>query len=165
MERQRLQQAYIAQCDPEIQAFYKEGRLLEGVRWLGKAEVAALPDRLAGMADDYTTLRHSRTQPLYFVQYGTGCPIMDVIHIKIGEAWGADGMLHFDPSWALSEKVCWTACSVHQHDGTIVTLDNLRLIHQYMNPATLWNVRGHRGLNTPELQVLGHAAGADLLRD
>jgi hypothetical protein len=52
----------------------------------------------------------------------------------------------------------------HAHDGTILTLENLQFIRSRMDPATAWNVRGHRGLNTPEMQVLAHAAGADLLK-
>ncbi len=73
-------------------------------------------------------------------------------------------ILHFDPSWGAQREGLLDGLLSHEHDGTILTLENLRLIRRYTNPATLWNVRGHRGLNTPETQVLGRAAGADLFK-
>lgn len=163
-QRSALLDRYIALCDADIQSFYRQGRLPDGVRWLGQNEVDRLPERLAAARHNDGKLRHTRQKPLFFIQIGTGCPVLDVIHIKTGEAWGADGMLHFDPSWGAQREGLLEGLLTHEHDGTIVTLENLNFIHQYMAPSTLWNVRGHRGLNTPELQVLGHAAGADLLK-
>lgn len=160
----RLHQEYIALCDPEIQSFYTDKKLPAGVRWLGQPEIDRLPELLAGLHDDYQPLRHGDQKTLFFTQYGTGCPVMDVMHIKTLEAWGSDGMLHFDPSWGAQREGLLEGYLSHEHDGTIVTLENLKFIRSFMNPATLWNVRGHRGLNTPETQVLGHAAGADLLK-
>lgn len=89
---------------------------------------------------------------------------MDIYHIKVAEAWGIDGVFHFDPSWNAQKEGLLQGYLTHEHDGTIITLENLKLIRHYMEPYTLWNVRGHRGLNTPETQVLGHAAGADLFK-
>jgi len=134
------------------------------VRRLEEAELAALPRATTGPRPAFESLRHGREKPLFFVQYGTGCPIMDITHIRLAEDWGVDGVLHFDPSWGAQREGLLEGLLTHEHDGTIVTLDNLKLIRQYMNPATLWNVRGHRGLNTPETQVLAQAAGADLLK-
>jgi hypothetical protein len=134
------------------------------VRRLGAEEAAALPALVQKAGGDFPSLRPSGDRPLLFVQYGTGCPVMDVVHIKVGEAWGVDGVLHFDPSWGAQREGLLEGLLSHEHDGTIVTLENLLFIHQNLQPFTLWNVRGHRGLNTPETQVLGHAAGADLFK-
>lgn len=159
-----LKERYVALCDPEIQAFYRSGELPAGVRWLDSSEI----DRVARLFDtphpEFTPLRHTEKKPLFFSQYGTGCPVMDVYHIKVAEAWGIDGVFHFDPSWNAQKEGLLEGHLTHEHDGTILTLDNLRFIHGFMEPYTLWNVRGHRGLNTPETQVLGHAAGADLFK-
>lgn len=162
--RQALLARYIALCDPEIQAFYNEGRLPSGVRWLGKAEIEQVPGLFQNAHEEFTPLRHVGKRPLFFSQYGTGCPVMDVFHIKVAEAWGVDGVFHFDPSWNAQREGLLEGYLTHEHDGTILTLENLRFIRHFMEPYTVWNVRGHRGLNTPETQVLGHAAGADLFK-
>ncbi len=155
---------YLKWCGPQVQAFYREGKLPEGVRRLNAAEVAKLMARLKQMDCDSPRLPPGGGKPLVFVQYGTGCPLMDSIHIKTVEAWGADGVLHFDPSWGAQQEGLLEGWLSHQHDGTILTLENLRLIRSAMQPTTLWNVRGHRGLNTPEVQILAATAGADLLK-
>lgn len=162
--RKSLLDRYISQCDEEIQAFYHQGRLPAGVRKLGIDEIERLPELLMKSLGEVDSLRHGKTKPLFFAQYGTGCPVMDVMHIQILEAWGIDGVLHFDPSWGAQREGLLEGLLTHEHDGTIVTLENLKFIHDYLQPATLWNVRGHRGLNTPETQVLGAAAGADLFK-
>lgn len=162
--RQQLLGKYLKLCDAEIQAFYNDGKLPAGVRWLGKEEVDRLPSLLENFHGTEDNLRHSRTKPLFFCQYGTGCPVMDVVHVKTSEAWGIDGVLHFDPSWGAQREGLLEGCLSHEHDGTILTLENLQFIHHYMEPYTLWNVRGHRGLNTPETQVIGHASGADIFK-
>ena len=162
--RERLLKQYISLCDSEISAFYTGGQLPSGVRWLGKSEVDAVPRLFETPHTEFTPLRHVGSKPLFFSQYGTGCPVMDVYHIKVMEAWGIDGVFHFDPSWNAQREGLLEGTLTHEHDGTILTLENLRFIHHFLEPYTLWNVRGHRGLNTPETQVLGHAAGADLFK-
>lgn len=162
--REKLIQQYLKHCDEEINAFYTNKTTPSGVRWLDKKEIEAVPELLAGVDCSFPSLRHVGTKPLFFIQYGTGCPVMDVMHIKVGEAWGADGILHFDPSWGAQREGLLEGLLTHEHDGTIITLENLQFIHSYIEPFTLWNVRGHRGLNTPETQILGHAAGADLFK-
>ena len=162
-ERQKLLDKYIALCDSEITAFYQKKTLPSGVRWLGQEEVKRLPE-LLDVNLNPQSLRHVGQKPLFFAQYGTGCPVMDSVHIKTLEAWGIDGVLHFDPSWGAQREGLLEGLLTHEHDGTILTLDNLKFIKQSMEPTTLWNVRGHRGLNTPETQVLGKAAGADVFK-
>ena len=162
--REKLQKKYVQLCDPEIQAFYHDQQLPAGVRWLSKEERENLPDLYHQKIDVTNTLRHNGQKTLFFAQYGTGCPIMDVVHIRIAEAWGIDGVLHFDPSWGAQKEGLLEGYLSHEHDGTILTLENLKFIKHYMESSTIWNVRGHRGLNTPETQVLAHAAGADILK-
>jgi methylmalonyl-CoA mutase cobalamin-binding subunit len=162
--RTTLLERYLSFCDGEIQAFYREGRLPAGVRRLEAEEIARAPQYLTPPMPAFQSLRHNRQKPLFFAQYGTGCPIMDAAHVRIAEAWGIDGVLHFDPSWGAQREGLLEGLLTHEHDGTIITFENLHFIRSFMNPATLWNVRGHRGLNTPETQVLAHAAGADLLK-
>ena len=99
-----------------------------------------------------------------FVQYGTGCPVMDAYHINLSVAWGARGVVHFDPSWGARNEGLLEQAWSHEHDGTVLTLDNLRLIKGGLIPGILWQVRAHRGLNTPETVVLAHLSGADLTK-
>jgi methylmalonyl-CoA mutase cobalamin-binding subunit len=162
--RERLLKAYLELCDPEVQAFYTQQQLPSGVRWLSKEERENLPNLYHSKLDLSNNLRHSDQKTLFFAQYGTGCPVMDVVHIRIAEAWGIDGVLHFDPSWNAQKEGLLEGYLSHEHDGTILTLENLRFIKHFMEPSTIWNVRGHRGLNTPETQVLAHASGADILK-
>ncbi|HHW27578.1 MAG TPA: cobalamin-binding protein [Firmicutes bacterium] len=98
------------------------------------------------------------------VQYGTGCPVMDAQHIALSLAWGARGVVHFDPSWGARTEGLLEGAWSHQHDGTVLTLENLKLIKRAIHPGALWQVRAHRGLNTPETVVLAHLAGADLTK-
>lgn len=162
--REKLLKRYLELCDPEVQAFYEKQQLPSGVRWLSREERENLPSLYQQKIDLANNLRHSDQKTLFFAQYGTGCPVMDVVHIRIAEAWGIDGVLHFDPSWNAQKEGLLEGYLSHEHDGTILTLENLRFIKHYMEPSTVWNVRGHRGLNTPETQVLAHAAGADILK-
>jgi methylmalonyl-CoA mutase cobalamin-binding subunit len=159
-----LRSRYAALCDADIQSFYKDATLPSGVRWLDKNEMDLAVQRFQPGLGNFAPLRHSSDKPLFFSQYGTGCPLMDVFHIKTAEAWGIDGFFHFDPSWNAQREGLLEGGLSHEHDGTILTLENLRFIRGRMEPYTLWNVRGHRGLNTPETQVLAQAAGADLLK-
>jgi len=162
--QQRLREQYLRLCDDTMRAFYLADKLPAGVRWLGAAEIEAMERLLESAKARYAPLRYAGEKPLFFCQYGTGCPVMDVMHIKAAEAWGVDGVLHFDPSWGAQCEGLLEGYLSHEHDGTVLTLENLQFIRHAQEAATLWNVRGHRGLNTPETQVLGHAAGADLFK-
>ena len=158
-----LRDDYTKLTGSDIHSFYTQGALPSGVRWLESKEVQNLPN-LLNLKAEKRSLRHTQSKPLFFVQYGTGCPVMDIVHIKASEAWGADGVLHFDPSWNAQQEGLMEGLLSHEHDGTILTFENLKLIREYIGKNTLWDVRGHRGLNTAETQVLGHAAGADLFK-
>jgi methylmalonyl-CoA mutase cobalamin-binding subunit len=166
--RTRLEQIlvkrYLSFCDEDIQAYYQKGALPSGVRAIDPGEVERFQTQFLNSTEAHVSLRNGGEKPLIFIQYGTGCPMMDTLHIQTSQAWGADGVLHFDPSWGAQREGLLEGLLSHQHDGTILTLENLKFIKNSISPSTLWNVRGHRGLNTPETQVLGHAAGADLLK-
>jgi len=109
-------------------------------------------------------VQHTRKKPLVFNQYGTGCPFMDIGHILTSEAWGADGVVHFDPSWGARTEGFLDGFLTHQEDGTVITPANLSRIQLALEKSTLWQVRAHRGLNTPETVVLSGKVGADLTK-
>jgi methylmalonyl-CoA mutase cobalamin-binding subunit len=161
-----LQSEYLKNCDDLIIRFYQEGVLPKKVRELTTEENKSLEDYIKKSKEISTTkkIQHTTDKPLIFFQYGTGCPIMDIAHIKIGEAWGVDGVLHFDPSWGARTEGFLEGYLSHEEDGSIITEQNLEKIKESLNSSTLWTVRAHRGLNTPETVVLAGKSGADLTK-
>ncbi|PKP61240.1 cobalamin-binding protein [Candidatus Atribacteria bacterium HGW-Atribacteria-1] len=157
---------YLENCDESIIKYYKEGILPKKVRVLSKKERESLEDYIKKSKEIVKAkkIQHTTDKPLVFFQYGTGCPIMDVAHVKIGEAWGADGVLHFDPSWGARTEGFLEGYLSHEEDGSIITEQNLEKIKESLNSSTLWTVRAHRGLNTPETVVLAGKLGADLTK-
>ncbi|MFN3282701.1 MAG: B12-binding domain-containing protein [Pseudothermotoga sp.] len=155
---------YLKLCDDLVKSYYKEKALPKHVRLITKEEIKKLDELLQKTSYAPKVLRHSSQKPLVFVQYGTGCPFMDAMHIRISEAWGADGVLHFDPSWGARCEGLLEGLLAHEEDGSIITLENLKLIKSALNDSTLWCVRAHRGVNTPEIVLLAHEAGADLTK-
>jgi hypothetical protein len=89
---------------------------------------------------------------------------MDIAHIKVSEAWGADGVVHFDPSWGARTEGFFDGFITHQEDGTVITPANLNRIFNALEPSTIWQVRAHRGLNTPETVVLAGKIGAHMTK-
>lgn len=136
------------------------------MRELTLEENKSLEDYIKKSKEISTTkkIQHTTDKPLIFFQYGTGCPIMDIAHIKIDEAWGADGVLHFYPSWGVRTEGFLEGYLSHEEDGSIITEQNLGKIKEFLDSSTLWTVRAHRGLNTPERVVLAGKAGADLTK-
>jgi len=159
-----LRAAYARACDPLIRRFYEGTGPAGKTRPLSAEEIAALQSAAGPRPFERRRLRHVRSRPYVFVQYGTGCPVMDSAHNHIAEAWGVDGLVHFDPSWAARAEGLMEGHHSHEEDGTLLTLANLRGIGRTRLPGTLWQVRAHRGLNTPETVVLAVAAGADLTK-
>lgn len=162
----RLRIEYAKHCDSTIAAFHSHEVLPPRTRMLAPAEVAALQAMVSESHRRLNPVRlqHQPTQPLVFIQYGTGCPLMDITHIKVGEGWGADGVVHFDPSWGARSEGLVEGYISHAENGTVVTPENLRLIGRCLEQGTLWQVRAHRGLNTPETVVLAAEAGAHLTK-
>ncbi|NPV70934.1 MAG: cobalamin-binding protein [Firmicutes bacterium] len=160
-----LIKSYVALCDAGIAQSYDGGAVAK-TRPITAEERDALARRVAQVSAQggWKTIRHGKERPVVFIQYGTGCPIMDITHIQVGESWGADGVVHFDPSWAARKEGMLHGFLTHQEDGSLITEGNLNLIKSGMTPYTLWQVRAHRGLNTPETVVLAGEAGADLTK-
>lgn len=165
-EQTELIKAYLNYCDESIQAFYLDNQLPAKTRFLSDFELKRIIAMIAKMKGSFApmNLLHHRTRPAVFTQYGTGCPLMDIMHIKTSEAWGSDGVLHFDPSWGARTEGFLAGYITHQEDGTVMTYENLKLIAQALEPYTLWSIRAHRGLNTPETAMLAGELGADLTK-
>ena len=161
-----LQKKYLSYCDDRIVRFYEQGTLPKKVRLLSPEEVVELDFYIQNQKKniDFKKIRHTQSLPLVFVQYGTGCPTMDIAHIKTSEAWGADGIFHFDPSWGARTEGLLEGVLSHEEDGSIITYENLMKIKSSLHKETIWSVRAHRGLNTPETAVTAGALGADLTK-
>lgn len=165
-ERQKLRADYSKLCDDVIRSFYESGKYREKTRPLTNDEVNAL-NRYVDEVNSRMNplqLQHTDKNPVVFIQYGTGCPFMDIAHIKSCEAWGSDGAVHFDPSWGARTEGFLEGYITHEEDGSVITYENLKSIKTSLAPNTLWQVRAHRGLNTPETVLLAGKIGADLTK-
>jgi len=168
---QEARTEYLKLADPMILAGYLRGEPAPRTRFMTREEIGrgaadakdAGSGAEAGPAEALPA-RWKKPRPAVFIQYGTGCPLLDSAHIKVAEAWGADGVVHFDPSWGARREGFLEGHVTHEEDGTVITPENLRLISASRAPHTLWQVRAHRGLNTPETVVLAASAGADLTK-
>nr|PZN05773.1 MAG: cobalamin-binding protein [Bacillota bacterium] len=165
-ELRQLRKEYAAFCDDLVKVYYEKGALKEKTRQLTSEELNALKSYLEKTKSKMkpSLLQHTETNPVVFIQYGTGCPFMDIAHIKTCEAWGADGVVHFDPSWGARTEGFYEGFITHEEDGSVITYENLKLIKDALMPSTLWQVRAHRGLNTPETVFLAGKVGADLTK-
>ncbi|MEC9488127.1 MAG: cobalamin-dependent protein [Halanaerobium sp.] len=161
-----IQAEYARLCSPAVAEYYRQRILPAYLRRLGQDELAGLAGFIANSDQGFSPpdLKRNESQPVIFVQYGTGCPLMDIAHIKAVEAWGADGVVHFDPSWGARVEGILQGPLTHQENGSVITSANLELIKNALLPSTLWQVRAHRGLNTPETVLLAGEAGAELTK-
>lgn len=157
-----LLKSYARLTSGDVRKWYDTGLSVPHTRALTEAETAQMESlsRETPLPPGQKPLEDRAV----LVQYGTGCPVMDAQHIALSLAWGASGVVHFDPSWGARTEGLLEGAWSHQHDGTVLTLKNLRLIKRAIHPGALWQVRAHRGLNTPETVVLAHLAGADLTK-
>jgi hypothetical protein len=165
-ERQKYRIEYSKMCDELLKLFYESGNYREKTRPLTKTEIDAIELYVNEVNSKINPLKlqHIKQNPVVFIQYGTGCPFMDIAHIKSCEAWGADGVVHFDPSWGARTEGLFEGYITHEEDGSVITYENLKRIKNSLNPYTLWQVRAHRGLNTPETVLLAGKTGADLTK-
>lgn len=161
-----LYEHYPTLCGEVPRKYYETGELHPKTRRFTREEVDSLEHYIAAVKSQLSadSIQHSRKKPLVFVQYGTGCPFMDIAHISASEAWGTDGVVHFDPSWGARTEGLMDGFLTHQEDGTVITPANLNRIKSGLEDSTLWQVRAHRGLNTPETVVLAGKLGADLTK-
>ena len=159
------QASYLELSGESIKEFFASKVLPSGLRLIEGEEQQALEKMIAGGRVEHPRiLQRQPHQPLVFIQYGTGCPFMDIAHIKGTEAWGADGVVHFDPSWGAKTEGLLAGQLSHEENGSVLTAENLALIKEAVEQSTLWQVRAHRGLNTPETVLLAGEAGADLTK-
>lgn len=157
---------YPQHCDSVSKAYYLEGKTHPKTRVLSAEEITAYEGYVETTRQRMVLNRvqHTRKLPIVFIQYGTGCPILDTGHIKVSEAWGADGVVHFDPSWGARTEGFLEGFITHSEDGTVITPENLYHLSQSLESSTLWQVRAHRGLNTPETVVLANLMGANMTK-
>jgi len=165
-EAKEFSAEYPKYCEESVREFYTKGVLHPKTRLFSQKDVEKLKAYVWRSRRDLQTpyLQHNLTRPIIFNQYGTGCPYMDIAHIKASEAYGADGVVHFDPSWGARTEGLYDGFLTHQEDGTVITPANLNRIYRALEYGTLWQVRAHRGLNTPETVVLAGKIGANLTK-
>ncbi len=165
-EREEARKQYVQLSDEKIRNFYENGTMPPYTRPLAPQEMADLEKYVETTKSQMRMKKLQKTDknPTVFIQYGTGCPFMDIAHAKVGESWGADGVVHFDPSWNARAEGFLEGVLTHEQDGTIITWENLKKIKESLEPSTLWQVRAHRGLNTPETVLLAGKAGADMTK-
>ncbi|HEY3367356.1 MAG TPA: cobalamin-dependent protein [Symbiobacteriaceae bacterium] len=162
----QLRQAYGKLCTGASAAFYATGALPDVVREVTQSELEQLW-KYCAQADSKgpsPDIRRGGAKPLVFTQYGTGCLVTDIAHVKLLEAWAADGVVHFDPSWGARTEGFMEGVLSHRGDGTIITAENLFHIGHSLFAHTLFQVRAHRGLNTPETVLLAGELGAHLTK-
>ncbi len=165
-ENLELLSQYLGYSDEMVQDFYNDRKIPDKCRPLGQDEIDSLERYVEATKERMSAqkLQHVKDNPVVFIQYGTGCPFMDIAHIKTSEAWGADGAVHFDPSWAARTEGFLSGYLTHEQDGSIITLENLAQTKKHLQPSTIWQVRAHRGLNTPETVLLAGHLGADMTK-
>lgn len=161
--KEELKGEYLRYCDEDIVNYYQQG-FFPGVKRVPPGELQRLHSYLASLPQEGEGARYQEDQPRIMVQYGTGCPVMDIAHIKISEAWGADGVIHFDPAWGSRREGLLEGVLTHAESGTVISWENLQEIKGSLFPETLWQVRAHRGLNTPETVLLAGEARAHLTK-
>ncbi len=163
--RTQLQEKYASLCDTEIAEANMHGRFPKGVRSVTDDERRSLSSLLTKHAPKHAlSIRHNDRQPQVFKFLGSGCPVMDILHGKICERRGIDGFLIINPSWEARYEGLLEGMLTHENDGTITSLENIRLMKHWLDSATQLTVRAHRGLNTPETTLLAGEGGADLTK-
>ncbi|NJD18959.1 MAG: cobalamin B12-binding domain-containing protein [Gemmatimonadetes bacterium] len=161
----RLWAAYHGLSDEPIVAGNRDGLFPKGVRRVRDGEVRSLRALLAERGPvGARGVRHAGPKPLLFKFLGSGCPVMDLFHAKVCERYGMDGFLIINPSWEARYEGLLDGLLTHENDGTITSVQNIRLMRELLDPATVLTVRAHRGLNTPETVLLAARGGADLTK-
>lgn len=165
-EKDSVKKQYIELSDDKIKDYYLHGTMPPYTRPLSEKEMSDLAEYVKTTKDQMRMKKIQKTDknPTVFIQYGTGCPFMDIAHIKLSESWGADGVVHFDPSWGARTEGFLEGYLTHEQDGTIISPENLQITRASIEPSTLWQVRAHRGLNTPETVLLAGKMGADMTK-
>lgn len=160
----KLRREYLGLCDAEIRKS-NCGRYIKGVRPVSAEEIKELEWFTQERIPIYPAkMQNSEKHPLFFKFLGSGCPVMDIAHAKVCERYGVDGFLIINPSWEARFEGLIDGCLTHENDGTITSLDNIKLLRSSLDKGTLLSVRAHRGLNTAETVELAGQANADLVK-
>jgi methylmalonyl-CoA mutase cobalamin-binding domain/chain len=163
-DAEKLEQEYLRLCDPEVVAM-RRGDLPSRCRFITAEEREQALELLArGRGWQPLLTAPSGRRPVVIVQYGTGCPLMDALHAVVAARWGAQGTVHFDPAWSARHEGLPRGLLAWSADGTFYTPENLRFFREATGSHLLWQVRAHRGLNTPETVVWAGTVGADLTK-
>lgn len=164
-KQNHLREKYNSLCESVISDGNTKRLYPAGVRNISPEELTALDEYITS-TNPYAPLKiqHNRKRPLIFKFLGSGCPIMDIVHGKISERWGINGFLIINPSWEARYEGLLEGYLTQENDGTVTSLENIKLMKRYLDPTTLLTVRAHRGLNTPETVLLAGVAGADLTK-
>lgn len=161
---EKLKKEYLSLCDNEIRES-AGGRYIKGVRPVSADEIRELDRYSRERQPVYPAkIQHTEKHPLFFKFLGSGCPVMDIAHAKVCERYGVDGFLIINPSWEARYEGLIEGCLTHENDGTITSLDNIKLLRNSLHKGTLLSVRAHRGLNTAETVELAGQANADLVK-
>jgi methylmalonyl-CoA mutase cobalamin-binding subunit len=160
--REQLLKEYLSLCDRSIVRHYRGERLASGTRRIEPRETEIL-DRIE-VVPRAKTIQHIPSQPLAIIFTGSGCPIMDVMHNKIADEWGVDGIIYICPSWVARREGLLEGLVSHAQDGTIPTLENIELVQRHLGSHLYFQLRAHRGLNTPEMGLYAAHLKADFAK-
>jgi methylmalonyl-CoA mutase cobalamin-binding subunit len=159
-----LQKQYYELSDPAVNpklGFF----MVKGVRTVTEAELEGIDSFVSrSNPENPSIIQHAEKHPLLFKFLGSGCPVMDLMHAKICERYGINGFLIINPSWEARYEGLLSGTLTHENDGTITSIENIRLIKKYLDNSTHLTVRAHRGLNTPETVLLAGEAGANMAK-
>lgn len=162
---ENLYKKYYSLCDDVIAQGNLKQAFPKGVRKVTEKELEELKNFVRSKEPhNPNIIQKDKKHPLLFKFLGSGCPIMDITHGKICERYGIDGFLIINPSWEARYEGLLEGCLTHENDGTITSLENIRLMRDCFDKNILLTVRAHRGLNTPETVLFAGKAGADLTK-
>lgn len=161
-EKDKLKEDYLKLCDPKVVDYYKNGTCYPGTRKLSDDEISAL-DKIPD-SGHVKNIQHTEGQPFVVIFTGSGCPVMDALHNRVAAEWGVDGVICVCPSWIARLEGLFDGYLSHEEDGTIPTLENLQLMKKYLRKSLFYQVRSHRGLNTPETALYSEIIGADFTK-
>lgn len=161
-KRRKLKKDYVKLCGDQIAAYHTDGVFIPGTRSLTPEEINTLDS--VKDSGHVQPIHHTRKRPLIIFFTGSGCPVMDVMHNRIAAEWGVDGSIFICPSWVARHEGLLSGLITHEEDGTIPTFDNIKLVKKRLRDNLYFQVRSHRGLNTPETALYARLAGADFCK-
>ncbi len=160
--RKSLLEEYLKLCDQKVVDYYKKGLCYPGTRKLSEDEINLL-DKVPDSGHT-RRIQHTENQPYVIIFTGSGCPVMDAMHNRVAAEWGINGTICVCPSWIARLEGLFDGYLSHEEDGTIPTLENLKLMKKHLRKNLFFQVRSHRGLNTAETALYAEFVGADFTK-